>query len=146
MPARKKKRPLIQATRNPDDIIISVLGADVRDMTKHLSAYQKLRIDWDDYRKKLPDGLLAQWGEALIECRRHGFMGPYSTGEEIKWRMIIGDPRHSDPCTVCPKTYQEGSCAGKEILAGERLDFVPCWVKGEYDPKDHNPKTIHRYP
>lgn len=127
MHGRKPKIPMIVATKKPDDILFWSFGTELSLIIKHLANYRKSGVGWDEYRKKIPDNLLEKWKEAAEECRRHGYLFAYSTGEKIIWHTIVADPKNADPCSVCVKTYQDGSCNGKEVKNGNRVDFVPCW-------------------
>ena len=118
---------MIVATKAPRDILFLIFGSDLELITKHLANYRKAGVGWDEYRKKIPDDLLAKWKEAAEECRKHGYLFAYSTGEKIIWHTIVADPKNADPCTVCIKTYQEGLCKGKEVKLNNRIDFIPCW-------------------
>ena len=129
---RKKQRPLIVATRKPQEIVDGTMAYDDQAaMIKHLRAHQKTRGSWEEYRAKIPDALLEKWQIVLEVCRRQGFFNPYVVGEEIRWMQIVGRDRHCDPCTVCPKTYQDGSCFGSVGEKNNHMEFTPCWRGGK---------------
>ena len=127
MLVKKRKSPLVVATRSPESIIEAYLGEDKGLFIKHLSSYQKSGVGWDEYRKKIPDTLLIQWVKAFEMCRKQGYLSPTTEGEILYWKQIVGSDKYADPCSVCPNAMHNGTCNGGEIERNGNIDFQPCW-------------------
>ena len=97
-----------------------------------LSAFQKTQGEWDLFRKKIPDALLAKWKKVMWECRKNGFIAPKIENNEIKWKVIMTiHTNNCDQCTLCPTSWIAGDCKGrmKTTIHGLR-NWTPCWNNG----------------
>ena len=123
--------PLVPTDRKPDDIVSEFLDfADRETLIKFLSTYQKTKPDWDNYRHKIPDGLLSKFAKCLQECRKYGFIAPKVEGENIVWKQIFGFKRNyknTDQCTTCSRSQRAGDCRGRAIYKNHQKMFQPCW-------------------
>jgi len=78
-------------------------------IAKLILAYQRMgdSKNWDTYRTKIPPDLLDKWGEVMLECRRNGFIGPYTVANRILWHQVIStDNTTADLCYMCERPCQ----------------------------------------
>ena len=113
----------------PHNIINELDEKEIETIIYHLQTYQSSGDErrWEIYRKKIPHDLLTKWNSVVKEYRKNGFINPYIKAGKLSWAQIIGDRRHADDCTVCSKTYVDGSCMGKSLIENNKFDFIPCW-------------------
>ncbi len=112
-------------------------SADFVSLVKILQEYQRPGENraWDTVRIKIPEDLLAIWGEILSECRRNGFIGPWAYGEKIHWRQVLSDNEaQGDLCTMCARECQRredlnsGEFTKRRGADPNYTEPKPCWV------------------
>ena len=130
MSGKRKPTPLIWPTRKPGDIVSQYFDSeDLKAFIDHLSVFKKTQANWHDYRARIPDPLLARWWKIMSECRKQGYVNPHIKDGKIVWSQVVGNPKHADPCTLCPETYQDNACKGHVGHKDGHFDFTPCWQR-----------------
>lgn len=123
--------PLARTERHPDEIVDEYFTYDDKQaFIKYLIGYQKTQIDWETYRKKIPDALLDKFTKILAACREYGFVRPRVRDEVLVWDRILGFKRNhanADQCTLCSKSQLSGNCRGRGKYKIGQLMFKTCW-------------------
>ena len=79
------KPPLIIPEKMPSEVI----GEDYDLIRGILLSYQKSRMNWDDYAKKLEPSTRAVLEKVFFECRCNGFFNPHIEGDEINFQQML---------------------------------------------------------
>lgn len=143
-----KRAPVVIPSETPRQTMCRIFKTPVENLEGHpdyvsmreyLATYQRAgdAKRWDDFRNKIPVGLLDRFGTVLVECRRNGFILPAAEGDVITWRQVVsthGEP--GDLCTMC-----ERPCRRREMIETGELKKIktfnkqhkekpPCWAEG----------------
>ena len=90
----------------------------------HLKAYQKKAAfqAWEEYRKAIPDDMLATMQEIFIECRRNGFVNPHVRNDQIVFDQVTaqGSCGDTDPCTMCARECEKREAIDTEEIKKQR--------------------------
>ena len=125
-----KLRPIVRTFKKPFEIVDEFLDcSDKSSMIKFISEYQKTGVEWDVFRKKIPDELLEKWAKVMWKCQENGFIAPRVENNVLHWRVIMTHHTDTcDKCTMCPTSWRAGDCKGKLKFKpnGER-NWTPCW-------------------
>lgn len=90
-------------------------------MAKLILAYQRMgdSKNWDVYRTKIPADLLEKWEDVLRECRRNGFIAPYTAADKICWHQVTStDNTTADLCYMC-----ERPCKLRDDIDSGRMKY-----------------------
>jgi hypothetical protein len=122
---------MVAAKKTPSEIMDDHLTwQEKTSITKILSSYQKSQVDWDMFRKKLPEDLLNKFQNVLKEARENGYFLPKVVNNHIQWKQIFGFKRNyknADKCTLCPCNFIAGDCKGGSKHKFGTILFRPCW-------------------
>lgn len=128
-----KRPPLITPEKMPKQIIAEIFGnEEYKAMVKLLGSYQKMGDNgrWNIFSAQIPADLREKWNKIMLHCRRNGFIGPYSDGENIRWRQVISKGMAADLCCMC-----DLPCKLRDDIDSGRMKFLRTLPNWNGEPK-----------
>jgi hypothetical protein len=117
---------------------------DYKSMVGHLKAYffKGESKSWDQhgiapgFRDSIPERLIAIWREAMIECRRNGFVNPHIRYGKIVFDQVVsvGTTDSADLCTMCNREcwirdeVSSGEFKRRRLATPGYQEKKPCWA------------------
>jgi len=139
---------MVNPRRTPENIIRSIFvnESDYNDFVKHLGTCQKTHAEWDHYRQKIPDDLLAKFKMLLEACRENGFIGPRIIDGKMVFSQVLSKKRNrkeSDQCTMCPNNIVSKTCKGRMFYNSKfQKIFEPCWTAMGLSAREQAQKEV----